>query len=141
MIDIEGVCHGMGWNHHGQQNGLTCVSKRAIGVYYRGNVLAPYDIPFARGHDPGFVFQDDNTSTHRAKVVTEYLQRRNIRIMPWPAKSTDLSPIKHAWDISGKRVRRRTPGRARCGTARGLGLSGHHMLTYWKRTSSLNCLL
>ena len=78
-------------------------------VYYRDNVLAPYVIPFSRRHGRGFVFQDDNARAHRARVVTNYLQRRNIQTLPWPAMSPDLSPIEHVWDILGKRVRRRIP--------------------------------
>ena len=82
---------------------------RVTGVYYRDNVLAPYVIPFA--HHPRFIFQDDNARAHRARVVTrtDYLQRRNILTLPWPAMSQDLSLIEHVWDILGKRVRRRTP--------------------------------
>ena len=79
---------------------------RVTGMYYLDNVLAPYVIPFARRHGRGFVFQDDNAGVHRARVVTNYLQRRNIRTLPWPAMSPDLSPIEHVWDILGKRVRR-----------------------------------
>ena len=80
---------------------------RFTGVYYRDNVLAPYVIPFARRHDRGFVFQDDNARANRARVVTNYLQRRNIRTLPWPSMSPDLSPIERVWDILGKPVRRR----------------------------------
>lgn len=82
---------------------------RVTGVYYRDNVLASYVVPFARRHGRGFIFQDDNARAHRARIVTDYLQRQNIRTLPWPAMSPDLSPIEHVWDILGKRVRRRTP--------------------------------
>ena len=27
MIDMEGVCYGVGWNHFDRQNGHTCVSR------------------------------------------------------------------------------------------------------------------
>ena len=73
------------------------------------NVLAPSVIPFARRQGRGFVFQDDNARAHRARVVTNYLQRRNIRTLPWSAMSPDLSPIEHVCDILGIRVRRRIP--------------------------------
>ena len=82
---------------------------RVTGVYYRDNVLAPYVIPFARRHGREFVFQNDNARVHGARVVTNYLQRRNIRTLPWPAMSPDLSPIIHVWNILRKRVRRRIP--------------------------------
>ena len=78
-------------------------------MHYRDNVLAPYVIPFAQRHGPRFIFQDDNARAHRARVVSDYLQRRNIHTLPWPGISTDLSPIEHVWDILSKRVRRRTP--------------------------------
>ena len=104
MIDMEGggVCYGVGTD-------LNVCQGRVTGVYYRDNVLATYIIPFARRHGRGFVFQDDNARAYRARVVTNYLQRRNIRTLPWPAMSPDLSPIEHVWDIFGKRVRRRIP--------------------------------
>ena len=66
--------------------------------------LAPYVIPFARRHRCGFVFQDDNAKANRARVVTNYLQRRNIRTLSLPAMNPDLSPIDHVCDILGKRV-------------------------------------
>lgn len=100
---------------------------RVTGLYYRDNVLAPYVIPFARRHGHGFIFQDDNARAHRARVVTEYLQQQNIRSLPWPAMSPDLSPIEHVWDILGKRVRRRNP------LPRTLGELGAALQEEWQR--------
>ena len=84
---------------------------RVTGVYYWDtvHVLAPYVIPFAQRHGLSFIFQDDNARAHQARVVTDYLQRRNIRTLPWPAMSPDLSSTEHVWDILGKRVRRHSP--------------------------------
>ena len=88
-----------------------CVKVELLGCTtgYRDNVLAPYVIQFARRHGRGFSFQDDNARAHSARVVTNYLQRRNIRTLPWPSMSPALSPIEHVLDILGKCVRRRIP--------------------------------
>ena len=116
---------------------------RVTGVYYRDNVLAPYLIPSAKRHGPRFIFKDDNARAHRARVVTDYLQRRNIRTLLWPAMSSDLSPIKYVWDIIGKRVPRHITQLRRCSSARGIGKnsSDNYSLTYWEHASLLYCLL
>ena len=42
---------------------------------------------------------DDNARPHRARVVDQYLAQEGIERMDWPAKSLDLNPIEHAWDM------------------------------------------
>jgi hypothetical protein len=40
-------------------------------------------------------FQQDNARPHVARVVRDYLTQQNVDVLPWPAVSSDLSPIEH----------------------------------------------
>jgi transposase len=39
--------------------------------------------------------------------VHDFLQDRNVSVLPWPTKSLDLNPIEHIWDLLDRRVRTR----------------------------------
>ncbi len=75
------------------------------GVRYVNEVIRPQVIPTARQLGQGFIFMDDNAPCHRARVVQNELRNNNIYHLPWPAKSPDLNPIEHAWDMLGRAVR------------------------------------
>ncbi|GFU31668.1 transposable element Tcb2 transposase [Trichonephila clavipes] len=45
---------------------------------------------------PGAIFQPDNSQPHTARVSQACL--RTVTTLPWPARSPDLSAIKHIWD-------------------------------------------
>jgi transposase len=55
----------------------------------------------------GSLNADDNATSHNACSVCDFLQDRNVSVLPWPAKSPDLNPIKHVWDLLDRRVRAR----------------------------------
>ncbi|GFW93315.1 transposable element Tcb1 transposase [Trichonephila clavipes] len=50
----------------------------------------------------GAIFQQDNARRHTARVSQDCL--RTVTTLPWLARSSDLSPIKHIWDHLGRRV-------------------------------------
>jgi hypothetical protein len=71
--------------------------------------IEPYIVPYAPFIGNNFLFMDDNTDPHMARIVVRYLEQVGIRRLPWSANSPDLNPIEHVWDFLGKRVRRRQP--------------------------------
>ena len=51
--------------------------------------------------------QHDNATSHIARSVHDFLQDRIVSVLPWLAKSPDLNPIEHIWDLLDRRVRAR----------------------------------
>ena len=54
-----------------------------IGVCYRDEILDVCVIQYGCAIGP--ILMDDNARPHRARVVEEYLQQKNIVHMDWPA--------------------------------------------------------
>ncbi|GBN23884.1 hypothetical protein AVEN_145392-1 [Araneus ventricosus] len=50
------------------------------------------------------VFQQDNVRPHTAVVAQHVLQ--NVNMLPWPARSPDLSTIEYVWDIIERQLQR-----------------------------------
>ena len=75
------------------------------GLYYTDEVSESILVPYARWHGNALILQDDKSRAHRARDVQNHLQFCRITTLPWPAKSPDLSPTGHVWDIPGRRVR------------------------------------
>ena len=60
-------------------------------VQYRDNILQRHVLPFLNRHDG--VFWQDNAMSHVAHVCRDFLNVNNVDVLPWPARSPDLSPI------------------------------------------------
>ncbi|GFV87849.1 transposable element Tcb2 transposase [Trichonephila clavipes] len=64
------------------------------GHRYVDDILRPHVGPFLNGV-PGAIFQQDNARPHTARVAQVFL--RHFQTLPWPTRSSDLSPVVHVW--------------------------------------------
>ena len=65
------------------------------------NVVEPYvdeNMPIAS------IFQHNNVPRHRAKTVCDKIEEMGLQILPWPAHSPDLNPIKNARKVLKTRI-------------------------------------
>ncbi|GFU34307.1 transposable element Tc3 transposase [Trichonephila clavipes] len=53
---------------------------------------------------PDFIFMDDDAACHRAVLIDDFLETKNIQRMSWPAISPDLNPIEHVWNMLERKI-------------------------------------
>ena len=76
---------------------LVVIQNALTANLYVSLVIHPVVLPFMNSIQGG-VFQQDNARHHTALVTQQALQ--SVDMLPWPARSPDLSPIEHVWDIN-----------------------------------------
>ncbi|GFY35916.1 transposable element Tcb2 transposase [Trichonephila clavipes] len=87
--------------YHGRTNLLRIEDNLNSDRYVR-EVLQPEVVPFLQGI-PRAIFQQDNARPYDAKSVRDFCSAQHMQLLPWPAYSTDMSPIEHMWDLVGWR--------------------------------------
>ncbi|GFS94658.1 transposable element Tcb2 transposase [Trichonephila clavipes] len=93
----------------GSRTDLHAQSVTMTGHIYRDFILEQH-VRLSRGAmGAEFLFMDDNARPHRAHIVDECLQSEDITRMDWPAYSPDLNPVKHVWDMLGRRIQPVSP--------------------------------
>ena len=93
----------MSFQNMGQGRGHGVTAQR-----YIDQVIRPHVVPFFTQHQNP-PFQQDNARPHVARATMDFLQQHNIRILQWPALSSDLNPIERLWDEVQRRLNEARP--------------------------------
>ncbi|GFV85496.1 transposable element Tcb1 transposase [Trichonephila clavipes] len=85
------------WRHRGDRMLNSCVMLHCTGPAHVTMGLTTA------------IFQQDNARPHVARIVQRFFVNHRIELLPWPARSLDLSPIENMWSMITQRLTQITP--------------------------------
>ncbi|GFU88185.1 transposable element Tcb1 transposase [Trichonephila clavipes] len=84
---------------------LVCINNTLNSARYSSDVLRPVALPFIRNfRNP--TFQQDKAQPNVAGILSTFLDTEIVQMLPWPARSQDLSPIDNFRFMVAKRLAR-----------------------------------
>ncbi|GFS49342.1 transposable element Tc3 transposase [Trichonephila clavipes] len=89
------VCGGIGYH---SRTPLVRIAGTLNSQRYISEVLEPVVLPYLQGLATA-IFQQDNARPHVARIVQRFFINHQIELLPWPARSPDLSPIENMWSM------------------------------------------
>ena len=91
---------------HDWKLSLITIRGNLTGDQYIRDVLQPVVIPHFDNHTLAArpVLMNDQARPHRSRAVTGYLQSETDTTLPLLAMIPDKNPIKHSWEMLGRRV-------------------------------------
>ena len=45
----------------------------------------------------GLTYMQDNAPIHRARIVKDWLESNNVKMLQWPPYSPEMNPIENVW--------------------------------------------
>ncbi|GFU75204.1 transposable element Tcb1 transposase [Trichonephila clavipes] len=99
-------------HHDGRiRGGIGCHSRpppvRIAGTLnsqrYISEVLEPVVLPYLQDLVTA-IFQQDNARPHVARIVQRFFINHQIELLPWPARSLDLSLMENMWSMAAQRL-------------------------------------
>ncbi|GFS76491.1 transposable element Tcb1 transposase [Trichonephila clavipes] len=75
---------------------------------YNSEVLEPVVLPYLQALATA-IFQQNNARPHVARIVQRFFVNHQIELLPWPARSPNLSPIENMWSMVAQRLTHMTP--------------------------------
>lgn len=85
---------------------LITVPGTLTAAKYCAQIVQLVIMPYMQQY-PGIVNQQGNTRPCTPRLTMGIFNNHNIQLLDWSARSPDLSPTEHGWDILGWKIQER----------------------------------
>ena len=86
----------------GHKTPLIIMQGSVNAIRYRDDIILPVVATFMQRHN--FMLKQDNTIPHVAQMCRDFVQGRNVDVLPCPSFWPDFHPIKQLSDVLVRRI-------------------------------------